>query len=186
MSEMEKFAIILIGLPGSGKTTIAQCLLEHFRCHYFSSDTVRVRLFGNPSITEDRDYTKEEIKIVYNALSYIVDIRAQHGENMMTEGFFRNKKCRDEVCEILTQNGYNMYKYHIICDEDILEERLIRRSMQVNIATSGVKGYRIARETFEYPVDSECYITIDNSGELEVSVNEILQSIKNVKTCKSL
>jgi len=44
--------ILIFGLPGSGKTTLAKELIKHFPCLYLNGDKVR-------DLFEDKDFSKE-------------------------------------------------------------------------------------------------------------------------------
>lgn len=45
----------MVGFPGSGKTTLAKKLSTVYKCHYFSSDEIREKLFGTKRFDKSGD-----------------------------------------------------------------------------------------------------------------------------------
>lgn len=59
---MENELIIMVGIPGSGKTTLAKKLIREGIDEYFSSDSLRIELFG------DKGYSSSDNYIVFKEL----------------------------------------------------------------------------------------------------------------------
>jgi len=78
------WTIWLTGLSGSGKTTIAKCLLELFnnrpeKVEYLRLDEIRQIITPNPA------FTKEEREFVYRSSVYIANILNRHAINVIID-----------------------------------------------------------------------------------------------------
>ena len=52
-----KYAILIVGLPGTGKTSISKGLLNLVGGAYCSVDLIHSKLFKSQKIEEDRDFS---------------------------------------------------------------------------------------------------------------------------------
>lgn len=70
--------IIITGLPGTGKTTIANALAKEIDAVVFSTDKIRKKIFRNPV------YNEEDKRIVYNELFSQAEKYAKNGQKCNT------------------------------------------------------------------------------------------------------
>lgn len=73
---MKNTFIMMVGLPGSGKSTYAQCLARSFNTKIISSDAIRQECFGNEEF-------QGENKAVFEILHARVTGALSHGENVI-------------------------------------------------------------------------------------------------------
>ena len=160
---MTKFAILFTGLPGTGKTTVAKKLSQLLPCYYCSTDVIRSFVFNEQLIREDRDYTVQELDIIYNVALYIAKLQAENNKNLLIEGVYRNKIMRDRMVKALSDYGYTVFKYHITCDDRVAIQRVEDRKNRETLSPAGKKGYSEIKAKFEYPDEQEGFSMIDNS-----------------------
>lgn len=99
MSEIS-FAVWLTGLPGSGKSTIAeklQELLQNSKISSFILSTDHMRKY----VTPNPQYTDEERQLVYNAFAYTSKLLVKHGTNIIMDGTGNKRKYRSLAREII-------------------------------------------------------------------------------------
>ena len=113
--------IIVCGLPGTGKTTLAKKIAKHFKGKYLNTDSVRMDLFPN-----GRNYSQNEKDRVYEEL-----IKKAKKENKETEkvivldGTFYLKKYRE-----FAKKELNMPIFvKCILEENIVEKRMREREI---------------------------------------------------------
>lgn len=175
----KKYAIMLVGLPGTGKTTISNrisSMLSFFCC---STDTVHSKLFDDAVIKEDRDYSTFELNVIYNTIMYIAEIQAKNNMNILVDGVFRSKQMRFRMSEKLIGLGYLLFKYYIVCDEQIVIKRLQDRKSKGTSSPAGIDGYWIIKNKFEIPTKDENFSIINNSGKVEDIMKLIYNEIQN-------
>lgn len=88
------WAIWITGLPGSGKSIVARTLKqrlsnEGIRSQIISSDKLRRIL------TPDPVYSEDERDMVYQTLTYIVEVLVRNGVNVIIDATGNKRKYRD-------------------------------------------------------------------------------------------
>ena len=85
--------IIVCGLPGSGKTTIAKRIATHFgdMAVHISSDTIRKKIFQTP------EYTEEEKNSVYDEMTKEAARVIANGKIAIADATFYKQKYRDMI-----------------------------------------------------------------------------------------
>ena len=86
--------IWLTGLPGSGKSTIAQALLRSIgqsRLEYLSLDTIRKEIIPHP------EYTDAERDLVYEAYADRALLIASSGKDVLLDATGHKKRYRDRL-----------------------------------------------------------------------------------------
>ncbi len=92
----EGWCVWVTGLPGSGKSTIAQALLEKLRkrgvnAQIVSSDMLRKIVTPNPK------YTEEERNMVYGAIVFVAGLLASNGVNVIIDATGNLRKYRNQA-----------------------------------------------------------------------------------------
>lgn len=172
------YAIIIIGLPGCGKTTLAQLLIENKECFYCSSDVIRSKIFDEFEIKKDRDYSKFELDVIYNIMLYITEIQLQNNVNILLDGVFRDKKMRENICNIIRNKGYKLYKFYVTCSDEVALSRVESRKKKGTLSPAGIEGYWGIKEKFDIPLADEKFVEIDNSLDKQYGINRMLEKIK--------
>jgi adenylylsulfate kinase len=111
------WVIWLTGLPGSGKTTIAQEFLALIDASE-PLETLRLDVFRK-RIIPDPQYTEEERDNVYNSLGVMASLLHKHGVNVLIDATAHRKKWRDRA-----RNQINtFYEVYVRCPIDICMQR---------------------------------------------------------------
>jgi predicted kinase len=92
--------IVLIGLPGSGKTTLARWLERHADVAVVSRDAIRGAMFPQC------DFTVEEKLAAYEAMKAAVALTLRQGKTACTDGItFASQEDRDDMTQIAAAAG---------------------------------------------------------------------------------
>ena len=107
--------VIVLGLPGSGKSYFAEKLAKILHADYVNSDRVRKELFPN------RTYSDKEKAVVYDAmLKRMKDSLAQE-RDLVLDATFHKKSTR----ELFTKNTKEIIRYiEVWADDTIVKDRL--------------------------------------------------------------
>jgi len=92
----EGWCVWITGLPGSGKSIVAQALLSKLRAHgihaqILSSDMLR------RVVTPAPKYTEEERDMVYSAILFVAKLLTQNGVNVIIDATANRRKYRDQA-----------------------------------------------------------------------------------------
>jgi adenylylsulfate kinase len=110
------WAIWITGLPGSGKTTIAQAVhdvLKRKRLKMLQLDKVR------KVITPQPKYTEEERDIVYSSLAYMAKVLTECGVDVIVDATAHRKRYRDLARQLIP----NFAEIYVKCTLDVCIER---------------------------------------------------------------
>ena len=147
--------VVVCGLPGVGKTTVAETVADRIEGELLRTDVVRRELFTDPA------YTDEERHAVYRALFDRAQSRLDRGENVVLDGTFAAATHRQRADELATTTGVEYRLVRVTCEESVVRERIEARTDDASDADFGV--YRTIRAAFE-PIDAE-HASIENSGD---------------------
>jgi predicted kinase len=131
--------VVMMGLPGSGKSTIAQGVAEALRGVVVSKDEVRAAAFPEPV----RDYSEEQddlaMEMVYQACGYI--LRVFPGMTVVIDGRTFSKE--KQVIRVLAwAASVKTAKRFVecVCDDETARERLRERQ-----ASAGNRDFELYR-----------------------------------------
>ena len=173
------FLIFIVGLPCSGKTTVAQEIVSRYGFVHFATESVRAEyLAENLDMTEDCDFTPEQHAYVYGEIEKRVKCAIADGKSVIVEGVYRNESQRAPIIEISDGYGGNVKSlfYYLTCDSDEAERRLILRKQNGTKAPAGVNGYRKIKREFVAPPQSR-YTRYDTTNGTKSVVKEIIDAI---------
>ncbi|MDE1831781.1 MAG: AAA family ATPase [Thaumarchaeota archaeon] len=159
--------VIICGLPGVGKTTLAKSLAPLIYGIILSSDKIRKELFPSPT------YSQSEQKTVFDTMLIAAKNLSDAGTNCILDATFNKEQSRTEVKNRL---GLTDDQFHVIecsCPEDIIMSRLESRKNDYSDAT--VQVYQKMKSIRE-PVKSE-HITLDTVLSPEENARKAIEYI---------
>lgn len=157
---------VVCGLPGAGKTTVAERAVELLDAELFRTDVVRKDIFTDP------DYTTPEMRTVYDAMFDRATETLRAGDSVVLDGTFKRRDLRERARRTANDLGVPFTLVKVDCDEDVVEDRIRERSDDASDADFEIHlKYRDEFET----VTGE-HARIDNSGTLEETLAQVRET----------
>lgn len=144
------------GVPGVGKTTAAEWVVEHVGSELLRTDLIRKELFPEPS------YTAEERRRTYAELFDRAFELVSAGETAVLDATFARRRDRARLAERASERGVDVEFVEVDCAEPIVRERIATRE---GASDADFEVYLYYRYRFE-SLRRE-HLTVDNSGSLE-------------------
>jgi predicted kinase len=160
--------VLLCGLPGTGKTWVAQRLARPLRASAHRSDVRRKQIAGVPRTSRRREgfesglYSAGMTERVYDSLREDAEAELRAGRTVIVDAAFPRRAQRAAFAEAARRAGRPVWILHLQAPEPVVRERLERRQAdadEVSDADFGV--YLRARESFEPPAEGECDGVVD-------------------------
>ncbi|MFC4357643.1 AAA family ATPase [Halobium salinum] len=146
--------IVVCGLPGVGKTSVAERVATRAEGTLLRTDVVRKERYPDP------DYTSEETDAVYADLLDRAESLLEAGDTVVLDGTFRRERRREDAKRIAADADAEFRLLKVECDEAVVRERIANRTDDESDADFEV--HRLLREEFD-PV-AVGHATVDNSG----------------------
>ena len=124
--------IIICGLPGVGKTTLAKEIAPLVNAVLLSTDKIRKELLSRPT------YGRGERKLIYNGMILIAKYLHNAGINCILDATFTRESSRLEIKKKLGLASKDFHIIECICPEDIILSRLQERKYDYSDADFSV------------------------------------------------
>ena len=161
--------IIICGLPGVGKTTVAKELAPLLNAVILATDKIRKELLSKPM------YGLRERRLIYDVMILMAKYLNMVGINCILDATFTRESSRREIKKKLGLASKDIHIIECICPEDIVLSRLRQRKYDYSDADSSV--YKKMKRIYE-PV-KEAHITIDTSKHSKTDIRSIAAKILN-------
>jgi len=145
---------VVCGLPGVGKTTVAERIAAHVDGDILRTDVIRKELF------EDPDYSDAETEAVYAELIDRARERVADGDAVVLDATFADARFRADVREMGERAAESFDLVAVECDESVVERRIERRD---GISDADFDVYLHFKDVFDR-IETD-HVTVDNSGE---------------------
>ncbi|MFP8955166.1 AAA family ATPase [Natrialbaceae archaeon A-CW3] len=158
-----KRLVVVCGLPGTGKTTVAGELTDRLEAVLIRTDVVRKDCFPDP------DYTAAETRATYEeTLSRAANVLERDGVAVV-DGTFRREPLREQARAVAQAADARFELVRVTCETDVVRERIAEREDDESDADFSV--YTLLESEFEPP--TEPHHSIDNSGSLEQTLEQL-------------
>ncbi len=159
--------VIVCGLPGVGKTTIAKNLAPLIDASILSTDKIRKELISNPT------YQKEERALIYDVMILLAKYLQQAGRNCILDATFNKEYSRNQVKNMLKVSEDQFFIVECTCPEKIIFSRLKNR--EKGYSDADVSVYQKMKKIYE-PVKDK-HIAVDTLQDSEYNAKLIFEQI---------
>jgi predicted kinase len=118
--------IIVCGVPGAGKSTLAHRMVDRWGAVSFASETFADEL-GAAGRTSAGDLTKEAIAHAYSAMGAAVTAALATGKLVIAVGSFRAEDQRRRFRDIARSSSASVTTLRVVCPVEMAAERVRAR-----------------------------------------------------------
>lgn len=147
--------LIVRGLSGTGKTTLALALAESLGIECLSTDTLRGELFAlrnEPGEYDEGRYQSESRGLVYQAIFDRAAESLQGGASLVLDGTFLTTRLRTQAVLLARHCDALPVLVHCQCPDDVARERIARR-IDLGESVSDARPEFVDRQRGEAEVD---------------------------------
>lgn len=154
--------VVVCGLPGVGKTTVARYIAERSDAVVFRTDVVRKELFPDP------DYSERETRTVYAELLSRAGDVLDDGRTAVLDATFAESGFRDDARALAEELDVAFHLVKVECRTAVVEDRIRQRD---GLSDADFDVHLMFREEYD-PVELEHH-AVDNSGSEAETVRQI-------------
>ncbi len=173
--------VVVCGLSGSGKSTVAAALADRTGFAHLNSDRVRKALAGlRPTERGGEElYTAERNVATYAALHAAAGDALGAGRGIILDGTFQRRAHRDRARAIADGIGAPMLFVECRTDEAEIRRRLAARTTRDDDPSdAGWEVYRRQRRAYEAVAVDEPHVTVDTARPLAEVVAEVEAALR--------
>jgi len=172
--------LIFFGHIGTGKTSIAKNVAARLGYEAICFDDIVKEIFGEKKIYGGNDnfqLSLEETQKVYDKMHKQAEDKLKVGQGVVLESMYF-KKQRDGALDIAKHLSRPYKLIEIICDEDVIQKRLVQRKQQDD-QTPGYTLYLKYKNLLESEPESHIIVDTTNKS-IEESTQEVMANIKQI------
>jgi len=162
--------VVVCGLPGVGKTTVARRIADRTDAVVLRTDAVRKELFPEP------EYTASETATVYAELLGRAGDRLADGEPVVLDATFARADFRVDARETARERGAPFRMVKVECTEAVVERRIRCRE---GLSDADFEVHQLFREEYD-PLELD-HDTVDNSGSEAVTLERVDELVDDLE-----
>ena len=161
---------LLLGLPGSGKTTAAQEITKLTGAVHLSSDSFRLGLFDDPQFTQD------EHDALYKMLDYMCELLLKHGSSVVYDANLNRKIHRTEKYQLAKRLKADVALYWVQAPRALAKKRRLETQHEDLVPKNETPHDMFDRiaDIFEAPGKDEPFTTLDGTKITAAYVGKLL------------
>jgi predicted kinase len=166
--------IITQGLPGCGKSTLAQIVLEKYQCIRIRSDVERKRLFGLQAHQNSGNggyiYTESATERTYKQLLDISRCILQSGFSVIVDAAFLKQAERQQFQALANTLDIPFAILHVQTDDALHHQRIRQRQAEnLDASEADIGVYELLKSALEVLTDDERQVAVEviNNAEIE-------------------
>ncbi|HET6884375.1 MAG TPA: AAA family ATPase, partial [Pirellulales bacterium] len=174
-------AIVVCGLMGSGKTTLATGLADLLGSHYLSTDEIRRELLGTsplPAAYNEGHYTKASRQRIYTELLHRAETLLRQGISVVLDGTFLTAALRHAAVAVARAAGAAPLVVHCNCPAAVAQERIEQRTAESTSSEARRELYA-AQQAEEEPFADVDLIEIDTTEAPIVQQAAVLTALRS-------
>jgi uncharacterized protein len=178
--------VVMMGLPGVGKTYVARRLAERIDAFHFLSDSIRKQLLGIPVGRRQTEgygkgiYKGSIGKKTYDELLWRAQVFLSAGFNVIADATFISEDTRESARAAAAKVGAPVLFVFADCPERTVRSRLRGRSTEYSFSDATLDVYRAMKGRFKPPRASREVVRIDTSQPLKRSLAKIERALLRI------
>jgi predicted kinase len=164
--------ILFCGLPGVGKTRLADELAPLINAVVLSTDKIRKELIAKPT------YTREEKALIYDVMLLVARYvhNAAASVNCILDATFNTEESRRRAKQKLASvSAEQIYIVECTCPEDVVISRL--KARKGDYSDADIEIYRKMKQVYEPVKEKQRHIVIDTSQDPKINAKKIRRLI---------
>ena len=164
--------VVMVGLPGSGKSYLSQRLARLLNAVVVESDRVRKLLFSEP------DYGAEESALVHRVSRTVMRHLLKRGVRVISDATNLVEWQRETLYNLAERSGACIVVVRVTAPEAVIRERLEqRKSTPETLSDAGLDVY--ARMSRSEQAIRRAHVTVDTSMDIRVAERKIVKAVRN-------
>ena len=178
--------VVMMGLPGVGKTYVARRLAERIDAFHLLSDSIRKQLLGIPVSQRRFEGVGKGIykgnigKKTYDEMMRRAQVFLSAGYSVIMDATFLHDDSRNRARAAAAKVGARALFVFADCPERIVKSRLRRRAIEHSFSDANIDVYRAMKSRFKPPRASREIIRIDTSQPLSKSLAKIERALLRI------
>jgi aminoglycoside phosphotransferase family enzyme/predicted kinase len=174
--------LVMFGLMGTGKSTLAHRLAKAFDVEHISTDHIRRSMFGassSPSRYGEGIYRPESRGRIYDELFRQAAVVLDRGQPVILDGAFLSRELRNRVNEISRRHG--AIPIHVLCEcpPQTAKARIQERGKSGGSDSEArIDLYERQALDFEAPGSDEPTVQVNTTNSYEQQMREILEALR--------
>ncbi len=165
--------VILTGLPGTGKTSVARELSQHLQADRLTTDELRSQINKQP------DYSQKHKRSVYATLMKEAEKKLEQGKDVILDGTFFKKEMRQRAREMAQNHNASLFLIKVTCPENTVKDRIEKRYQSgTDASEADFKVHNIIKNKFEEIGDPDYVISTNNEKEWRKKIPDLANRIR--------
>lgn len=178
--------VVMMGLPGVGKSYVARRLAEQMGAFHLLSDSIRKQLLGiSPSARRFEGFGKGIYKgdigrKTYDEMMRRASMFLSAGHPVVMDATFLREDSRAKAREVARKAGVPMLLVSADCPERTVVSRLRRRKMEGSFSDATLAVYRQMKSRFKPPRPGPDTVKINTRQPVRVSLARIERALLHI------
>lgn len=170
LSLEQPLILMVVGLPGAGKSFFAQQFSETFNISAVSDNRIRGELFEKP------EFSADENAIVERLQNYMLDELVKTKRSFLVDGGCNAKAERQQLSQLAEKNGYGTMLIWVQTD---LDSARLRATRPRENSAPGLAPYQFDRlvKLFAPPTRGENYVVISGKHTYATQARTVLRKL---------
>lgn len=177
---MQTTLIVVAGLPGTGKSFIADKIAERIDARILRTDEIRKEIAGIPPEEERYEefgegiYDKEMDRKTYLEVIERARDCLKEGGSCILDATFSKRRYRDLAFDLAGELEIPFLIVECTCPEEVVIERINSRMEDGrSISDATISIYRKMKDRFEKIEEDEIRVVVDTSGNIELMIERL-------------
>lgn len=144
--------IVMVGIPGAGKSSFAQSFAASFRAPLISHDRILQEIFDSP------EHTKKEAIITAGVAEYMLDESLKTSQTIVYDGVSNTRSSRADIVKKAKNAGYETLLIWVQIDQATARKRLVAESKKRSVISPD--QFETYLKKFNPPQNSEKVVVI--------------------------
>lgn len=159
--------VVLFGLPGTGKTTIARALSQELGWMHLNTDVIRAGL------GKRKQYDEKTKAFIYQKMQDLAETELEGQKGVVLDGTFYRETLRDAFRKLGSRHGIPIRWIEVCAEEGIVRNRVSR---QRPYSEADFQVYKKIQEAFE-PLHEPCLRVYSDREELPSMIQKSIAFI---------